>query len=49
MDCYDEGKDNISSIARTTGLVTLGFVDEILNGNIPKGVFALKKYRISLD
>ena len=27
-------------MARTTGLVTLGFVDEILNGNIPKGVFA---------
>ena len=37
---FDEGKDNISSMARTTGLVTLGFVDEILNGNIPKGVFA---------
>ena len=27
-------------MARTTGLVTLGFVDEILNGNIPAGVFA---------
>ena len=37
---FDEGKDNFSSMARTTGLVTLGFVDEILNGNIPKGVFA---------
>ena len=37
---FDEGEDNISSMARTTGLVTLGFVDEILNGNIPKGVFA---------
>ena len=27
-------------MARTTGLVTLGFVDEILEGNIPEGVFA---------
>ena len=37
---YDEGKENASSMARTTGLVTLGFVDEILEGNIPEGVFA---------
>ena len=37
---FDEGNQKSSSMARTTGLVTLGFVDEILNGNIPAGVFA---------
>jgi len=37
---YDEGNQNASSMARTTGLVTLGFVDEMLNGNIPIGIFA---------
>ena len=37
---FDEGNQNASSMARTTGLVTLGFVNEMLNGNIPVGVFA---------
>tara|TARA_B100001123_G_C15178213_1_gene974258 strand:- start:24 stop:1106 length:1083 start_codon:yes stop_codon:yes gene_type:complete len=37
---YDNGKEDASSMARTTGLVTLGFIDEILNGSIPSGVFA---------
>ncbi len=37
---YDEGKQNASSMARTTGLVMLGFIDEMLDGNIPSGIFA---------
>ncbi len=37
---YDEGNKEWSSMARTTGLVTLGFIDEMLNGKIPHGVFA---------
>ena len=37
---FDEGNENASSMARTTGLVTLGFVNEMLNGTIPVGVFA---------
>ena len=37
---FDEGNQNATSMARTTGLVTLGFVNEMLNGNIPVGVFA---------
>lgn len=37
---FDEGNDENSSMARTTGLVTLGFVDEILSGKIKPGVFA---------
>jgi saccharopine dehydrogenase-like NADP-dependent oxidoreductase len=37
---YDKGTKDASSMARTTGLVTLGFVDEMLNKTIPTGVFA---------
>ena len=37
---YDTGTKDASSMARTTGLVTLGFVDEMLNKTIPAGVFA---------
>ena len=37
---FDNGSEKASSMARTTGLVTLGFIDEMLEGNIPDGVFA---------
>ncbi|RAH15714.1 MAG: hypothetical protein CMB56_002560 [Methanobacteriota archaeon] len=37
---FDEGTKENSSMARTTGLVTLGFVDEILSGEIQPGVHA---------
>ena len=37
---FDKGTKEGSSMARTTGLVTLGFIDEILAGNIEPGVFA---------